>query len=155
MAAKSSYISLSANLETRRGYDLNEISALFAESTNLPIYSEKTNWEGEDTIAQMEIRHTPAEVFRSLKRNTYLQAHAACIVGSNWAEFYGFWLGDKAGDTEVLISNVPRTEIMTFLDSMKNIELLTLSDKTPFETGGGLLDQWRARAGKTENEEKK
>jgi hypothetical protein len=152
----SSQISLLASVQIRQRYDMNELAALLARSTKYPIYSEQTNWEGAQTIVEFQVCSCPAEALDLLNHNKYLTGRAACIVGSNFVEIRGFWIGDKAGDTEVLICNVPQKEIRTFLDSMKSksveLLLLTLSDKEPFEIGGAVWDQWQEKAEKEESE---
>lgn len=145
-------ITLTAGVQTRQKYNFTELVAMMAKSTNLPIYSEQTLWEGEDTITEFQLCSTSSEALDLLKRNKYLRGRAACIVGPNFAEIRGFWLGDKAGNTEILICNIPQREIRIFLESMKNVETLTLHDGEPFEKGGVLWDQWHDRA---EKEEKK
>jgi hypothetical protein len=144
----SSQISLSVNVQIRQRYNMNELAALLAKSTKYPIYSEQTNWEGQSTITEFQACSSSVEALDLLTRNKYLTKSASCIVGSNFAEIRGFWIGDKAGDTEVLICNVPQKEIRTFLDSMKSVELLMLSDKEPFEIGGAVWDQWQEKAEK-------
>lgn len=76
-----------------------------------------------------------------------MRDQAAYIAGENFAEIHGFWIGDKPGNTKVLICNIPQITIRKFPDSMK-IELLTLSDFNPFEVGGALWDDWHQRAEK-------
>lgn len=148
----SSQISLTASVQIRQRYNVGELVSLMAKSTKCPIYFESTNWEGESVITEFQVCSSSAEALDLLKRNKYLNTSAACIVGSNFVEIRGFWIGDKAGDTEILICNVPQKEIRVFLDSMKSVELLTLSDKEPFEIGGSVWNQWYNKAEKKQSE---